>query len=187
MHGWGDDAANAGRSALRQPCPHRSACRALKGTALAHAETRLRSSLPPEDLFARLDDQQRLGAHMQKRSWMMGGGLMRYGFDAAKGREVGSRVSMEGSAFGLALALEEQVVERTPPKRKLWRTLGEPRLVVVGPYELGFEVSPARGGSEARLWMDWRSPARGVGRWLGKLFGGVYAAWCLRAMAQSVR
>jgi hypothetical protein len=85
----------------------------------------------PEAVFARLDDQTRLAAHMQTSSAMMGGGSMAYAFDEGRGQAVGSHIRMTGSAFGLHLDVDEVVTERTPPTRKVWSTTGTPRLLVI--------------------------------------------------------
>jgi hypothetical protein len=61
----------------------------------------------------------------------MGAGRMSYEFDAAKGQTIGSHIRMGGKAFGLRLAVEEVVTEREPPRRKVWKTIGTPALVVI--------------------------------------------------------
>lgn len=134
-----------------------------------------------EDAFAFLDDHERLGSHMSKRSWMMGGGKMDTILDEARGRQVGSRITVRGRVFGLLLSLEERVVERVSPLRKAWETEGEPRLLVVGAYRMGFELTAGvvTGG---RVWIDYELPTRGVSRWIGKLLGSWYARWCVQRM-----
>ena len=138
-------------------------------------------SAAPATVFARLDDQVRLGAHMEKPSLMMGGGRMTYEFDEHKGRAVGSHIRAGGSAFGLKVALDEVVTERAPPHRKAWRTVGQPKLIVVGPYEMGFDLTPVAGGSELKVWIDYDLPPTGLGRLLPGLADG-YAQWCVDQM-----
>jgi len=106
---------------------------------------------------------------------------MTYEFDAAKGRAVGSHIRMGGSAFGIKLFVEEVVTERDPPRRKIWKTIGDPSLVVVGAYQMGFEIEPTEKGSWLRVWIDYEPP-KGVGRYTPSL-GGLYARWCVRQMA----
>lgn len=136
-----------------------------------------------EQVFARLDDQTRLGAHMGKPSAMMGGGRMTYDFDEARGQAVGSHIRMGGSAFGLSLFVDEMVVERDPPRRKAWRTVGAPRLIVVGAYEMGFEIEPDGSGSHLRVWIRYGLAPGLLGRWLGPLLAPFYARWCVGRMA----
>ena len=149
-------------------------------------ETRIDVAAPPEAVFAILDDQERLGAHMTKSSAMMGGGAMHYSFDAGRGRAVGSRIEMRGEAMGVHLELAEVVTERAPPLRKAWETVGEPHLLVVGRYRMGFEISPRDDGSDVLVFIDYDDPA---GPWalLGRLLGPVYARWCTTSMAEAAR
>jgi hypothetical protein len=149
-----------------------------------HHERSARLDAAPAEVFALLDDHRRLAAHMERPSPMMAGASMKLELDARQGRGLFARIRMSGRVFGLALELDEEVVEHEVPRRKLLRTLGEPRLLVVGPYQLGFKLQPEAGATRVRMWIDFDLPARGIGRWLGRLFGGVYARWCLAQMLE---
>ena len=70
------------------------------------------------------------------------------------------------SGLSLPLALEEVVTERAPPRRKVWETIGQPKLFVIGSYRMGFEIEP-------------EAPP---GRSLGRLFSRYYARWCTSRM-----
>jgi hypothetical protein len=118
---------------------------------------------------------------MSKRSWMMGGGKMDTIIDAAHGRAVGSRVSVRGRVFGFMLWLNERVTERIPPHKKTWETEGEPRLLIIGGYRMGFELSPGPATS-TRVWIDYDLPKSRWTRWLGVLLSGWYARWCVQRM-----
>lgn len=109
---------------------------------------------------------------------------MTYSFDEARGQAVGSVIRMEGRAFGLSLSLEEMVVERTPPLRKVWRTIGRPQLIIIGGYEMGFEIAPVSArGSHVRIWIDYELPERGLGRRTPRL-AALYARWCVHQMVE---
>lgn len=139
----------------------------------------------PQDLFDRLDDQAQLGAHMGERSMMMMGGRMTYEFDAAKGRAVGSLIKMGGSFLGIPLSVEEVVVTRDPPHRKVWETRGSPRILIIGNYRMGFEITPRDGGrAHLRVFIDYDLPASAFGLVAGKLFAPMYARWCVERMAK---
>lgn len=146
-----------------------------------HAVSR-RIAASPEALFARLDDQTRLGEHMTKPSAMMGGGRMTYAFDADRGMAVGSRIRMGGSAFGLPMSVEEEVTEREPPRHKAWRTIGTPRMLIIEHYAMGFDIAPAAGGSNLTVWIEYALPRGWLGQLLGWLFAGFYARWCVGRM-----
>jgi hypothetical protein len=163
---------------------HPIAARAEREMSFAHhEESHTFVDASPEALFAYLDDPRRLGGHMEKPSAMMLGGSMRYVFDAGEGRVIGSVIRMNGDVLGLKLALDESITERTGA-RKVWETRGEPRLLVIGRYRMGFEIEPAGEGSNLRLFIDFDPPQRGFSRFLGSLFGRPYARWCVERMAQ---
>ena len=156
--------------------------------ATKHMQSRARVAALPPAVFEHLDDQTRLAEHMGRSSMMMGGGRMTYEFDEAGGRAVGAHIKMGGDAFGISIFVDEVVTERDPPRRKVWRTVGVPRLIIIGPYEMGFELKPAEGETELRVWIDYDLPSAGVGRWLGAATGKFYARWCVQAMvADAVR
>jgi hypothetical protein len=148
----------------------------------SHIEAAGQIAAKPELVFERLDDQTRLAQHMEESSMMMGGGRMTYDFDKAQGRAIGSRIKMSGEAFGLSVFAEEIVTERDPPRRKVWHTVGTPRLLVISSYQMGFEIVPAGSHSQLRVWIDYELPSHGVGRWLGAVAGKAYARWCVNQM-----
>jgi hypothetical protein len=135
-------------------------------------------------VFARLDDQTRLAAHMGRPSAMMGGGRMTYEFDAGGGQVVGSHIKMGGSAFGLSLAVDEVVTERDPPRRKAWRTVGATGLFILDAYDMGFELEPIATGSRLRVWIAYSLPKGVAGRLLGRLLASSYARWCVGRMVR---
>jgi hypothetical protein len=147
-----------------------------------HYESRAVLNAPVEVAFDYLDDFKKLSAHMEKSSGMMLGSKMTIETDGGQGRAVGSRVRMHGAMMGMKLALEEVVTERKPPIRKAWETL-DSRLLVIGNYRLGFELDPKGASSSVCVFIDYDLPASRPARWLGALFGRLYARWCTGRMA----
>ena len=137
---------------------------------------------PMDQVFAYIDDHTRLSSHMGKPSWRTGWGRMETEIDAGRGQTVGSRIRLSGRVFGVELSVEEMVVERTPPRRKVWATTGAPKLLVIGHYRMGFELAPRRKGSLLRVFIEYALPERAFAQWLGRLFGRYYARWCTQQM-----
>lgn len=104
--------------------------------------------------------------------------------DAQEGRSVGSHIVLRGRVLGAELFVEEVVTTREPPARKTWETIGTPRLLVMGPYRISFELSGSPSASTLRVGIDYELPARGIARVLGSLFGAIYARWCTRQMVR---
>ena len=146
-----------------------------------HREGAVLTAGTPDEVFAFVDDHSRFASHMSQSSWMMGGGRMLVDVDGAKGQAVGSHIRLSGKVFGVRLFLDEVVTRRSPPTEKVWETVGTPRLLVIGPYRMGIEIGPENRGSRLRVFIDYDLPT-GWTSWLGLLFGGIYAGWCVTQM-----
>ena len=108
---------------------------------------------------------------------------MTFEVDAGRGQAIGSTIRLRGRAFGIRLFVEEVVTERDPPHRKVWETVGQPRLLVIGHYRMGYDIVPQSGGSLFNVFIDYALPEAIPARWFGRMFGGVYARWCTRRIA----
>jgi hypothetical protein len=157
----------------------------MSGKAYRHRfETSLAAVLPAASLFARLDDHEQLASHMARSSWMMAGSAMEYSFgDEDRGRAVGSRIRMSGRVLGLDLEVDEVVTERVPPERKVWETVGTPRLLIIGSYRMGFYIEPEGDRSRVTFFIEYDDPV-GPAKLLGRILGRFYARWCTKSMAQ---
>jgi hypothetical protein len=148
-----------------------------------HHESQVDIDADEATLFAHLDDHRRLSGHMEKPSLMMAGAVMRVEMDALQGQAVGSLIRVTGRVLGIHLEVEEVVTERMPPSGKTWETRGEPRLLVIGAYRMGFRISPYAGRSRLVVFIDYQLPPAGLPNALGRLFGRAYAEWCTKRMA----
>jgi hypothetical protein len=153
-------------------------------TVSRHFESAGFVTASPDAVFSYVDDHERLSSHMTRSSWMMGGGRMEVKLDAGRGRRLGSRIQMSGRAFGMELSLEELVSEYAPPRHKAWQTVGQPRLLIIGEYRMGFDISPQNGGSNLRVFIDYELPGSRRGRWLIAKLAAWYAAWCTQRMVK---
>lgn len=147
-----------------------------------HHEDSVMIPASAERLFEFADVHASLSAHMGQPSWKMGWGRMEIAPDEDRGKSVGSHIRLDGKILGIRLALDEVVTERNPPQSKAWGTTGSPRLLVIGHYRMGFEITPQRSGSLLRVFIDYALPGSVPARWLGRLLGRYYARWCVRQM-----
>lgn len=147
-----------------------------------HHQSQVDIDIDAATLFGLLDDHRRLTGHMEKPSLMMAGAVMHTETDALEGQAVGSVIRITGRVLGAGLAVEEVVTERVPPSLKTWETRGEPRLLVIGAYRMGFTISPSAGRTRLVVFIDYQLPRRGLPNMLGRVFGPAYAAWCTKRM-----
>lgn len=136
-----------------------------------HAEARGQVQAAPAQVFDYIDMPERLSAHMARRTWRMPGGTMRIDTDENGGRRVGSRIRLGGRVLGMDLAMDGEVIARDPPRYKAWATVGEPRLLVIGPYRMRVTIDALGDASRVAIAIDYALPARRWERWLGALLG----------------
>ena len=147
-----------------------------------HFENQVLITTSAVDLFAFVDDHVRLASHMNKSSWMMGGGRMATEVDSGLGQKVGSHIRMTGKVFGINLSLDEVISDYDPPRLKVWETVGQPKLLVIDHYRMKAEIEPQRVGCKLKVSIDYNRPTKNA--WLGMLFGGFYAKWCVMKMVR---
>lgn len=152
-----------------------------------HYEDAVTLNINPETVFAYADDHGNFSSHMNKSSWIMGGGKMETKVDEGKGQKVGSHIRINGTVFGVDLFLDEVIIEHEPPKRKAWETVGDINLLVIDHYKLGFEIEPENTNSRFRVYIDYNLPQSARTRILGYLLGGMYAKWCVNQMINGVK
>lgn len=150
-----------------------------------HYEDSILISAPEEELFLYVDDHSKFSSHMMQSSWMMGGAQMKITVDEGRGQKVGSHIGMGGKVLGITLYLDEVVTRREPPFIKTWETVGDVKLLVIGHYRMGIAIKPSSGGSLLKVFIDYDLPSKLS--WLGKLFGGMYAKWCVHQMIDGTR
>ena len=147
-----------------------------------HFESDVELNAPANAVFSHLDDHSRLSAHMSQSSWMMVGSRMAIELDATKGRSVGAIIRLRGRVLGIPLSVEQIVTERSSPLRKVWATMGRPQPLVIGPYRMGYEITPRAQSSHLSVFIDYALPDGHISHWLGRLFGNFYARWCTQRM-----
>ena len=151
-----------------------------------HAEATGDVAATPAAVFEYLDRPERLSAHMQRSSWQLAGATMAIETDTGRGQQVGSRISLSGRMLGLRLFVEAEVKRRQVPLLKVWETIGEPRLLVLGCYRMSVSVSPRGSRSHVTIAIDYAIPEKPPTRWLGMLLGAMYARWCVTQMIRDL-
>ena len=151
-----------------------------KQTQLRHYKESVVIPAKVDDVFDYIDDHKRFSSHMNQSSWMMGGGKMNTSVDEKNGQKVGSHIRLDGTVFGIHLFLDEVVTHYEPPHLKTWKTIGTPKLLIIGNYQMKIEIKSDERGSLISVSIDYELPKTNV--WLGKLFSGWYAKWCVQQM-----
>ena len=151
-----------------------------------HSEAECEVRAQPSSIFEYIDRPERLSAHMARRSWQLAGASMTIETDADGGHVVGSQIRLTGRMLGIRLHVEGKVVQREPPSLKTWETIGEPRLLVIGQYRMTVSIDERGDRSHVAIAIDYALPAKAPARWLGMLFGPMYARWCVGQMTRDL-
>ncbi len=142
---------------------------------------------PAMQVFTWLDDPRHLAAHMNRSSTMMAGGSMCLFLDEKQGKKIGAHIRMRGRMLGLPLELDEVVTERDPPVRKVWETVDEPTLWVLGNYRMGANLKDLPDGCSVSVFIEYNLPASPWLQPLAYWMSRPYAAWCVDQMLAAIR
>jgi hypothetical protein len=98
---------------------------------------------PAEAVFAHVDDIRNLGWHMTGRSSMAMMGLrLKLEISSDQVTGLGATYRYSGTMLALSIEFSESVTKYLPPRLKVWRTIGEPRLLIIASYDMRLAVDP---------------------------------------------
>ena len=143
----------------------------------------------PEIVFAYVDDIRNLGWHMTGQSSMaMMGSRLKLDILSDQPTGLGATYRYSGTVMGLPIDFSESVTKYLPPREKVWRTLGEPRLLIIASYEMRIAIerlSPS--SSRVTKSIAYELPRSTFWRMVGLLLARPYSRWCLRRMLRDSR
>ena len=137
-----------------------------------------------ERVFAYVDDIRNLARHMSESPSMpMMGSKLTLEIVTTEPTGVGAIYRYSGQMLGLVLDFSEAVTTYVAGREKIWRTIGNPKLLIMRGYEMRVLVGPATPTtSNLTISIDSELPASGFWRLAGWLLADVYSRWCLKGM-----
>ena len=144
---------------------------------------------PAEAVFAHVDDIRNLGWHMTSRSSMaMMGSRLRLDVLSDQPTGLAATYRYSGSVMGLSIDFSESVTKYVPPREKVWRTIGAPRLVIIASYEMRVAVDPlSPASSRLTISIVYELPRSGFWRIVGLVLARSYSRWCLLRMCRDTK
>lgn len=112
---------------------------------------------------------------------------METALDSGEGRLEGSVIRLSGRVFGIELFVEEVVTQRREPTHKEWRTINNPRLLIIGNYRMGFDLADNSGKVQVRIYIDYELPKLHLLKPVVRFLAKAYARWCIEQMASGAR
>ena len=148
----------------------------LSRTALVGAST--------EQVFAYVDDIRNLARHMSENPSMpMMGSKLTLEIVTPEPTGVGATYRYTGKMLGLVLDFSETVTTYIAGREKIWRTIGNPKLLILRGYEMRVLVEPVTPATtNLTISIDYELPVSGFWRITGWLLGDAYSRWCLTGM-----
>ena len=134
-----------------------------------------------ERVFAYVDDIRNLARHMsESRSMPMMGSKVKLEIMTPEPTGVGAVYRYAGRIMRLTIDFSETVTRYVAGREKVWRTIGEPQLLIIAGYEIRVLVEPVSPtSSRLTIGIDYELPRVGVWRALGWTLAGAYSRWCL--------
>lgn len=140
---------------------------------------------PADRVFANADDIRNLARHMSERGSMpMMGSKLALEIVTSEPTGVGATYRYAGRALGLTIDFSETVTRYVTAHDKVWRTIGEPRLLIIDSYEMRVLVEPMAG---LTISIDYALPHRCPWSLLGQWLAASYARWCLDSMIEGTK
>ena len=102
--------------------------------------------------------------------------------------DVGATYQYSGSMMGLMIDFSETVTKYVSGREKIWRTIGNPQLLIVESYEMRVVVEPLQANTaQLTISFDYDLPRSGMWRLIGRALAGSYARWCLDSMISGTK
>jgi hypothetical protein len=145
--------------------------------------------VPAERVFAHVDDIRNLGWHMTERSsTAMLGSRLRLGILPEPATGLVATYRYSGTMMGLPSAFSESVTKYAPPSEKVWRTIGEPRLLIIASYGMRVAVDLfSQSSSRLTIPIVYELPRSAFWRIVGLVLARSYSRWSLRRVCQDAR
>ena len=144
---------------------------------------------PAERVFAYVDDIRNLARHMsESRSMPMMGSKLKLEIITPELTGVGATYRYSGKMMGLTIDFSETVTKYVAGCEKVWRTIGEPQLLIISSYEMRVVVEPVSpNSSQLTISIDYELPLASIWRAIGRVLADTYSRWCLTSMVDGAK
>jgi hypothetical protein len=158
-----------------------------KTASTYHLSQSVQIAASPAAVFDHVDDIHNTGWHMEKSSMPLMGSKMTVEVLSKNHSGLGATYRWTGKVLGMTLDFTETIVKWVKNKERVWRTIGEPKIIIMGNYEMAFFIEPVEGGSELTFEIRYELPKPFFGKLLGVLLANWYSKWCLNNMCRDAK
>jgi uncharacterized membrane protein len=154
-------------------------------------ERRLQNSIeinaPTEAVFSYVDDIRNTGWHMTKSSMPLMGSKLQLEILLNKPSGVGATYRWFGKVMGFKIDFSETVTKWVPNQERVWKTIGNPKILIIEDYEMRFLTEPLNQHTRLTFEIQYNLPKAFFWRAIALLLADWYSKWCLKNMCEDAK
>ena len=136
----------------------------------------------PDKVFDYMDKLGNTGMHMMESSAMMMGSKLQLEQLSKNATGLDSRFRWYGKMMGLKMDFTVVVTKWTQSKEKVWETIGNSKMIILGWYQMRLILTPSSAGTLTELSISYTYPKNIFGKILAFFLSRWYGNWCLTNM-----
>ena len=136
----------------------------------------------PEKVFSYMDNLGNTGMHMMQSSSMMMGSKLKLELLSENATGLNAKFRWYGNMMGIKMDFTVDVTKWIKDKEKVWETVGDAKMIILGWYQMRLQLTPITEGTKAELSIAYTYPKKILGKILTFFLAQWYANWCLKSM-----
>ena len=137
-----------------------------------------------EKVFACMDDIADTGMHMTKSSIPMMGSKLELKQLSENATGLNSKFRWFGKMMGFTMDFTVVVTKWIKDKEKVWETIGKPKMIILGWYQMRLLVSAEAQNIKAVLSITYTKPKNIFFKFIAFFLAPLYSNWCLNNILQ---
>ena len=136
----------------------------------------------PAEVFAYMDNISNTGMHMTKSSMPMMGSKLELKQLSENATGLNSKFRWYGKMMGFTMDFIVIVTKWIKDKEKVWETIGEAKMIILGWYQMRLVISLVGKNTKAALSIAYTKPENIFFKIIAFFLAPLYANWCLNNM-----
>ena len=138
----------------------------------------------PEKVFGYMDNINNTGMHMTKSSKPMMGSKLKLKQLSENATGLYSKFRWYGKMMWFTMDFTVVVTKWVKDKEKVWETIGDAKMIILGWYQMSLAISPTFAGryTKAELSIAYTKPKNYFFKFIAFFLAPLYANWCLNNM-----
>ena len=136
----------------------------------------------PEKVFEYMDNINNTGMHMTKSSKPMMKSRLELKQLSENATGLNSKFRWFGKMMWFTMDFTVAVTKWIKNKEKVWETIGEANMIIMGWYQMRLVISPEGANTKAELSIAYTKPKNIFFKFIAFFLAPLYANWCLNNM-----